>query len=143
MKSSVTIAIAFFTLLACKSKTINTENFPKDISLKTENNLKEQADRQKLTAMIKGIDSLVQRQKCENSSDWTFTAIGAKPCGGPASYIAYPKNMEEEILPQIKNFTTSQNTFNKKYKLMSDCMVVPDPHEIKCENGKAVLSHEN
>ena len=119
------------------------ENLPKDIALKPENNLNQQADEQKLTSLIKEIDSMIQVEKCEGLNDWSFTPIGAKPCGGPTSYLAYPNKIEAEILPKVRQFTTMQSALNKKYKLMSDCLMVPEPTEIKCEAGKAVLYHGN
>ncbi|MPN29835.1 hypothetical protein SDC9_177288 [bioreactor metagenome] len=47
------------------------------------------------------------------------------------------------MLPKIKNFTDAQSAFNKKYGLVSDCVVVPAPSGIRCENGKAVLISGN
>jgi hypothetical protein len=111
--------------------------------LKPENNLSQQQDKDELTVAIKKIDSLAQSETCSNVADFAFTAIGAKPCGGPSSYIAYPKKVEAEILPQIQKFTTMQSAFNKKYNLMSDCALVPEPTGIACENGKAVLVNKN
>ena len=146
MKTVLIVAFATLSLFACKSKNTveNTDNLPKDIALKPENNLMQQADQQQLSSLIKEIDLMVQGEKCDGSlSDWTFTAIGAKPCGGPSSYIAYPKKREVEILPKVQKFTEMQSAFNKKYKLMSDCAIVPEPTEIKCEEGKAVLVNGN
>ncbi|KIA88567.1 hypothetical protein [Kaistella jeonii] len=145
MRTVLTLVIATLSLFACKSKNTveNAENLPKDITLKPENNLTQQADQQQLSSLIKEIDSMAQRETCDGSANFAFAAIGAKPCGGPSSYIAYPKKIESEILPQIQKFTAMQSAFNKKYNLMSDCAIVPEPTEIKCEGGKAVLVNGN
>jgi hypothetical protein len=145
MKNLLLLILAVFSLSACNSKKgiENNENLPKDISLKPENNLTQQADQQQLSLLIKEIDSMAQGETCDGSGNFAFTPIGAKPCGGPSSYIAYPKKTATEILPKVQKFTEMQSAFNKKYKLMSDCTMVPEPTEIKCENGKAVLVKGN
>ncbi|MBF8457310.1 hypothetical protein IV494_08950 [Kaistella sp. G5-32] len=145
MRTVLILAIASLSLFACKSKTTAeiTDNLPKDIALKPENNLNQQADQQQLSVLIKEIDSMAQRETCDGSANFAYTAIGAKPCGGPSSYIAYPKKIEAEILPKVQKFTEMQSAFNKKYKLMSDCSIVAEPTEIKCQDGKAVLVNGN
>ena len=145
MKNLLIAALVIFSLSSCKTKKAiqNAETLPKDIALKPENNLSQQGDQQQLSSLIKEIDSMAQRETCDGLSDWKYVAIGAKSCGGPSSYIAYPKKLEVEILPKIQKFTEMQSAFNKKYNLMSDCAVVPEPTGIKCEDGKAVLVNGN
>lgn len=137
------LAVAL-TFAACKSKqNADTANLPKDISLKPENNLNQQQDREELSAMLKEIETLAHSESCSNAADWRFAPIGAKPCGGPGSYIAYPVALETEILEKITLFTQKQAAFNTKYQLMSDCRMVMPPAGIKCVDGKAVLMSEN
>jgi hypothetical protein len=40
------------------------------------------------------INQLATSQNCTNASDWKFTPIGSKPCGGPMSYIAYSRKID-------------------------------------------------
>ena len=145
MKNIFIICIALLSLVSCKTKKSaeNTDTLPKDISLKPENNMAQQEDRQQLTSLMREIDALIALEPCTNPADWKFTAIGAKPCGGPSSYIAYPSKLEAQILPKIEHFTQMQSAFNKKYNLMSDCAMVMPPSEIRCENGKAVLVRDS
>ena len=145
MKYFFVIALATLTLTACKTKNAAEaqENLPKDIALKPVNNLSQQQDKEPLTKLIKEIEAAIQKETCTDAADWNFAPIGAKPCGGPSSYIAYPKKMESEILPQIEKFTEMQAAFNKKYQLISDCMMVMPPTGIECVEGKAVLTSEN
>ncbi|MGA9211275.1 hypothetical protein [Kaistella sp.] len=118
---------------------MNEETLPKDIALKPENHSPQEEEQVQMKNLIKEIDALINTETCSDPTDWKFTAIGSKSCGGPSSYIAYPIKLEEEILPKVTQFTSMQTAFNTKYKIMSDCMVVLPPSEIKCENGKAVL----
>ena len=141
MKHLIYIPLVVFTLFCCKAKKAvkEPETLPKDIALKPDNNYSQQLDRERLAVLVKEIDSLAGSEICTDASEWRSSPIGAKPCGGPSSYIAYPIKMEDEILAKIKEFTAQQDAFNKKYQLMSDCAMVPPPAGIRCENGKAVL----
>lgn len=145
MKYFLIIALSTLSIIGCKTKNDAEakENLPKDISLKPENNLSQQQDKEPLTKLIKEIEAAIQKETCTDAADWNFAPIGSKPCGGPSSYIAYPKKMESQILPQIEKFTEMQTAFNKKYQLISDCMMIAPPTGIECVDGKAVLTSEN
>lgn len=141
MKTLLIVGITLLTLVSCSSKkdVANPETLPKDISLKPQNDFTQENDQLKLKTLINEIDSIIGGETCKDVEDWKFTAIGAKPCGGPASYVAYPIKLEDEILPKIQTFTSMQSDFNLKYNLMSDCAMVMPPAAIRCEDGKAVL----
>ncbi|HPZ25276.1 MAG TPA: hypothetical protein PKV58_05060, partial [Kaistella sp.] len=84
MKNILIIAISVLTLASCKSKkVIDPETLPKDISQKPDNNISQQSDREKLSALIKEIEKLANSETCNDVADWNFAAIGSKPCGGP------------------------------------------------------------
>ncbi|MDQ0783072.1 hypothetical protein [Chryseobacterium sp. W4I1] len=127
-----------FTLVSCNtSKNINT-NLPKDISERPadEDSQKyEQAQLDKLKASIESEAS----EKCTDASEWAFAPMGAKACGGPQQYIAYPKKIENTILPRINQYTDKVKAFNEKYNIVSDCMMIMPPKSIKCINGKVQL----
>lgn len=141
MKHFLIIAISVLTFASCSSKKgiIEEETLPKDIALKPDNNFTQEDDQRQMKNLIQEIDSLIGAEPCTDVANWKFTAIGAKACGGPSSYIAYPVQLEDEILPKVTQFTSMQSTFNTKYGMMSDCAIVLPPAEITCENGKAVL----
>lgn len=141
MRPFIIIAISTFSLSACSSKkaALDEETLPKDIALKPHDHFAQDEEQVQMKNLVKEIDSLISTEICTNAADWKFTAIGAKPCGGPSSYIAYPEKLEEEVLPKITQLTSMQSAFNIKYNLTSDCAVVMPPVEIRCENGKAIL----
>lgn len=145
MKNFLILVILLIAFTSCKSKKNieNTDNLPKDISLKPDNKLAQQQDKDKMSALLKEIETPINAETCTDVSQWKFSPIGSKPCGGAVSYIAYPVKMETEILAKIKNFTEMQSAFNTKYGIISDCAIVAEPTEIKCENGKAVLLSGN
>ncbi len=142
MKNLLIVAISILTLSACSSKKngiSEEETLPKDIALKAAKNFTQEIEQEELSTLIKEIEATIAKETCSDPTDWKFTAIGSKPCGGPSSYIAYPIEIEDEILKKVSSFTSKQSSFNLKYGLMSDCAMVLPPAEIRCENGKAIL----
>ena len=80
---------------------------------------------------------------CAEASGCNTIAFGAKPCGGPRKYLAYPKELEAELLPKITKYNNESADYNRKRGLTSDCEVVPIPSGVKCEDGKAILLYNN
>jgi len=94
-------------------------------------------DQNKLNAEYEVIQKLSIQFSCENASEWKFTAIGAKGCGGPTGYIAYSSKIDEhDFLEKVKVFTNHQKEFNVKWNIVSDCMYNTPPNSVICENGK-------
>jgi hypothetical protein len=82
---------------------------------------------------------LAESVPCTNASEWKFTPMGNKACGGPARYIAYHQSVERELLDLVERFTSLQKTYNEKNNVISDCMLVGPPRTIQCEANKAIL----
>ncbi|WP_297985606.1 hypothetical protein [uncultured Chryseobacterium sp.] len=145
MKIIAVFGIALLSLAACKSKKSvePDDTLPKDISQKPVKNNSQEKDNEDLSKLRAEIDDLINAQTCTNAEDWRISPIGSKACGGPASYLAYPKDKEDDILPKIQKYTRQQSAFNQKYGIVSDCMMVMPPSGVKCENGKAVLISSN
>jgi len=128
-----------FTLVSCNSsKNINT-NKPIDIADRPADEDSQKYDQAQLDKIKASIESEVSGETCTNASDWAFTPMGVKSCGGPQQYLAYPKKMESSVLPRINEYTDKVRIFNEKYNIMSDCMVIPAPTSLKCVNGKIRL----
>ncbi|MEN2281378.1 hypothetical protein AAGF08_04505 [Algoriphagus sp. SE2] len=86
------------------------------------------------------IISISESKTCSNSSQWKYTAIGSKPCGGPMGYIAYSSEINEnEFLDLVAQYTNLQKEYNIKNNIGSDCYFESPPSGITCENGKAIL----
>lgn len=142
MKKLFIYILIFSFVSSCKTKSAeqNPDTLPKDVSLKPDNkHEQQQKDQEQLANLFEAIQSQIDSVECINEADWRISPIGAKPCGGPATYIAYPIIFEDEILPKIQNFSGMQRSFNEKYGLMSDCAMVPAPSGLRCENGEVVL----
>jgi hypothetical protein len=76
---------------------------------------------------------------CTNASEWKFTPMGNKACGGPARYIAYHQSIERNFLDLVERFTALQKAYNEQNNVLSDCMLVGPPRTIQCESNKPVL----
>lgn len=76
---------------------------------------------------------------CTNASEWKFTPMGSKACGGPARYIAYHQSIERNFLDLVERFTALQKAYNEQNNVLSDCLLVGPPRTIQCEANKAVL----
>lgn len=85
------------------------------------------------------IIQLSESVNCTNASEWKFTPMGSKGCGGPARYIAYHQSVEREFLDLVERFTELQKAYNEQNNAVSDCMLVGPPRTIQCEGNKAVL----
>ena len=82
--------------------------------------------------------------ECNNSENWSFTALGEKACGGPKTYIPYPHSIDTAaFLVLVKKYNAAEKAFNKKYNIISDCAFVLPPTSITCDNGKPVLIYKN
>ncbi|MDQ1097432.1 MULTISPECIES: hypothetical protein [Chryseobacterium] len=133
------ILCAALALTACTTTKNTDANLPKDISERPVDENSQKYDQAQLDKLKASIQNEINKVDCTGSNEWTFSPIGAKACGGPQSYIAYPKKIEDEILPKINDYTEKVKAFNEKYKLISDCMMVMPPKSVKCVDGKPEL----
>lgn len=141
-------------LFSCKTR-IDPDTLPKDFSLKPKIENKKDSLNGK-TDLIKNnditekriqdlrneIEDLINSVACTHPDEWRISPIGAKPCGGPAKYIAYPKSKENIILEKIHTYTSEQDKYNKANGLTSDCSMVLPPSKILCKNGHPILIND-
>lgn len=127
------------TLISCNtSKNINT-NLPVDIADRPADEDSQKYEQAQLDKLKASIESEVSGEKCTDASDWAFAPMGVKPCGGPQLYIAYPKKIEAAFLQRVNDYTDKVKTFNEKYNIMSDCVMITPPTSLKCIQGKIRL----
>lgn len=136
--SVITLCITL-ALVSCAAKKNITDNLPKDISERPADENSKKYDEVQLEKIKSLLESEIAKEKCTNADDWKVAPIGSKACGGPKSYIAYPKTIETDILPKIEDYNKREAAFNTKYGITSDCSVIEEPQGIKCNNGKAEL----
>jgi hypothetical protein len=94
-----------------------------------------------LEELGKEIQALSESVSCTNSSEWRFTPMGSKACGGPIKYIAYHQSIEEKFLDLVTQYTKLQAEYNQKNNVISDCMLIAPPRSVTCEGNKPILSY--
>ncbi|SEL74980.1 hypothetical protein [Parapedobacter koreensis] len=99
-----------------------------------------EAESLQLEALRQEVDSLAAQYSCADVEQWRFTAIGEKACGGPAGFIAYSTQMDTTaFLIKVATYTELQKEYNRKWDVVSDCMLLLPPDRIICEGGKPKL----
>lgn len=86
------------------------------------------------------IDSLASSYPCDDAAEWRFTAVGEKPCGGPAGYVAYSTELDTAVfLHKVEIYTQRQRSYNAKWNVVSDCLFLTPPSRVVCQDRKAKL----
>ncbi|KFF10193.1 hypothetical protein IW15_20680 [Chryseobacterium soli] len=138
IKIPLLVLCTSLTVISCKTQTPATENLPKDISERPADESSQKYDQAQLDKLKATINSEISKEKCTgNTDEWASAPMGSKACGGPKSYIAYPKKLEASILPKIEDYNNKEKDFNTKFGITSDCTLVGEPAGIRCVNGKA------
>ncbi|MEC3881597.1 hypothetical protein [Parapedobacter sp. 10938] len=103
-----------------------------------------ESDEEKLRELREKIDSLSLMYPCGDASEWRFTAIGAKACGGPTGYVPYSIKLDTTaFLKMVGSYTALQDAYNREYGIASDCAYVMPPNQVVCEAGKPKLVWED
>jgi hypothetical protein len=122
------LSVLFFVLAGACSET--NEDAPTSF----------EQDQAILEARLVEIQTIASSVECTNPDDWLITAYGAKPCGGPWGFIAYPTSINTgEFLALIDEYNQLNREFNEKWGLGSDCSVPAQPSGVTCENGEPVF----
>ena len=77
---------------------------------------------------------------CANATECLSIAFGAKPCGGPREYLAYPNTVDQTTLETlVSEYYEMDHQYNIEIGAISDCMVVNPPNTINCVNGVCTI----
>jgi hypothetical protein len=82
----------------------------------------------------------IQSFSCANATECLSIAFGAKPCGGPREYLAYPNTVDQTTLETlVSEYYEMDHQYNIEIGAISDCMVVNPPNTINCVNGVCTI----
>jgi len=102
----------------------------------------QQQDLASLNELLLEIELLASSKDCSDAAEWDFTGFGNKACGGYTGFIAYPKDIDTELLfRKIEEHIEAQTIYNQKWGTASDCAITVEPTGVICEEGKAVLTY--
>lgn len=92
-----------------------------------------------LNAKKQEILNYIASFSCNNATCMSI-ALGAKPCGGPQEYLAYPSSVDQNTLQNMVNqYYQMENTYNIQTNAVSDCMAVLPPNTVNCINGTCTI----
>lgn len=88
--------------------------------------------------------ALIGDAQADENSQCRVAAFGHKPCGGPASYVAYStkEGKEVDILRKIAAYNAAAEAENLRLGRMSDCAIVPEP-AVEMVGGQCKLVEHN
>jgi hypothetical protein len=78
--------------------------------------------------------ALAKTDGCDRLDQCAAAPMGAKPCGGPWTYLVYCKATTDEaaLLRTLDELKRAEEAYNRAAGLMSDCSVAPQP-EVRLE----------
>ena len=96
----------------------------------------DQSDRERLRDLKRAIDVEIGEPRADSVAQCKYIAFGAKPCGGPWTYLVYSTTRTDESKLQrlVREYNALQKKINAEERLGSDCRLVPEP-ELVLENG--------
>lgn len=79
------------------------------------------------------------RKDCQDVSDCRSLGIGARPCGGPSSYVAYslPATNEAVLENLAKRYKTLVDASLRESGAMGTCDITPEP-KLRCKAQKCL-----
>lgn len=94
-------------------------------------------DLDELAALQEEIELMVDSGVCSENSNCDYIAFGSKACGGPKSYLVFSTSINVELLQQkVATYNVLENSFNKKWGIISDCSAPAPPLDVTCIAGK-------
>jgi hypothetical protein len=84
--------------------------------------------------------SYISQFSCAEASSCNYIAFGAKPCGGPREYLAYPSTVDLTTLQTlVEEYYVMDNAYNIQTGAVSDCALVSPPINLDCVEGNCVI----
>ena len=89
-----------------------------------------------LDSLRTAVHRLVAEPVCESVQDCRAIAFGAKPCGGPWSYLVYSVRATDSarLAQMVARYNEREEELNREEGRMSDCAFVTEP-ELVCREG--------
>lgn len=86
------------------------------------------------------ITSLIGKAQCTSDQQCQVLPVGARPCGGPASYLAWSnaKTSGNELQALAERYRSEQQANNTRSGMVSDCRAIAPP-AAACRAGSCQL----
>jgi len=95
------------------------------------------SDAERLAALDSEIRAMVADASCNDLADCRFIGYGAKPCGGPSTYLIYCVSAVDSarLVSLVSMYNSLERAINRKEGWNSDCSV-PTPPQLEIVEGK-------
>jgi hypothetical protein len=89
------------------------------------------------------VQQLVGEATCNDVGECRLIGFGAKPCGGPASYLVFSIVTTDsvELASTVEQYNARQEELNGKLGLISDCALV-EPPALACIDSRCTPIHQ-
>jgi hypothetical protein len=100
-------------------------------------------DEEALANLHQQIVTLVGEPRCENIVHCRVLALGSRPCGGPAEYVAYSSITGNRELLEAKAYEYGflQEEVNRAHGAAGACDALAQPR-VACVNGRCTLNSD-
>lgn len=94
----------------------------------------------RLATLWNEIRALADASRCSADRHCRALPLGAKPCGGPWSYLIY--SQEDADLPQlrakVREHRALESALNRQSLAISDCEFIAPPERLACRQQRCV-----
>jgi hypothetical protein len=101
------------------------------------------SDEDALASLHQQIVALIGEPRCENIVHCRLLALGSRPCGGPAEYLAYSSiaGKREALEAKAYEYGFLQEEVNRARAVSGTCDVLVQPR-VACVNGRCTLNSD-
>jgi len=101
------------------------------------------SDEEALDTLHQQIIALIGEPRCENIVHCRLLALGSRPCGGAAEYLAYSSIVGKRDVLEAKAYEYGflQEELNRAHAVSGTCEVLPQPR-VACVNGRCTLNSD-
>ena len=101
------------------------------------------SDEEALVTLHQQIIDLIGEPRCENIVHCRLLALGSRPCGGAAEYLAYSSIVGKRDVLEAKAYEYGflQEEVNRAHAVSGTCEVLTQPR-VACVNGRCTLNSD-
>ena len=101
------------------------------------------SDEEALETLHQQIIAMIGEPRCENIVHCRLLALGSRPCGGPAEYLAYSSFVGKRDVLEAKAYEYGflQEEVSRTRGVSGTCEVLAQPR-LACVNGRCTLNSD-
>lgn len=98
------------------------------------------AESARLAALWNEIRVLADASRCSADRHCRALPLGAKPCGGPWSYLIYSQNGTDlpQLQAKVREHSALESSLNRQSLAVSDCEFIAPPERLVCRQQRCV-----